>query len=92
MRDLPIINGVKCYPTCSWEENQHKIYNALDRAWNDYCDCEDEEEKDRLISFIDRLETLLGLFNNHIVGYMVYLPYEWYKFCKDVIGAYDMRH
>ena len=25
-------NGNKLYPVCSWEKNQHKLYNALDKA------------------------------------------------------------
>lgn len=24
--------GEKLYPICRWERNQHKIYNAVDRA------------------------------------------------------------
>ena len=26
--------GKKLYPVCSWEENQHKLYNAHDRIMN----------------------------------------------------------
>lgn len=91
MNALPIIYGEKCYPTCNWENNQHKIYNALDRAYNalDDVDMDEEYERyDELVEYCSKVEILCSMFNNHIVGKMVYLPYNWYVFCKEVLARY----
>lgn len=92
-----IINGVKCYPTCNWEQNQHKVYNAHDRAYNALYDLLDDDSAeqeaiDKAHEWANKMDTLCSLFNNHIVGNTVYLPYEWYALCKDVVGAYNARH
>lgn len=86
-----MIYGEKCYPTCNWEKNQHKIYNAVDRAYNRLDDVDMDEEYERyseLEQWCADVEILCSMFDNHIVGNMVYLPYKWYLICKKVLADY----
>ena len=76
--------GKKLYPVCSWEANQHKLYNAYDRACNNYYDTGDFEE-------MEKLEHLISVFDSYVINGMVYAPYEEYKQIKDYIVAYDIR-
>ncbi len=81
--------GRKLYPVCSFEANQHKLYNALDRAkLREY----DEGYTDEVASEIWRIEAALDSFNSHVVGNTVYATYEDSVVIKDLIGAYDVRH
>ena len=91
MRDLPIICGEKCYPCCSWEQNQHKIYNAHDKAYIALMESDmdkDYEEYERAYEWLNKVEELLTMFDNHIVGNWVYLPYKQYKLAKEIIARY----
>ena len=87
-------SGVKLYPVCNWEKNQHKVYCAHDRIevryWEaieagDYAAAEQMEAwkatVDLAMEWID-----------HTVGDLVYAPWEAYKAIKSVIGGYDFRH
>ena len=38
--------GEKLYPVCSWEANQHKLFNAHDRIMNHIYDLEHAEVMD----------------------------------------------
>lgn len=80
--------GKKMYPVCGWYSNQHKMYNALDRAHNDFDDTHTEKSE----KWLARVEDLVEKFDNQIVGKIVYMLYEDYATTKDIIGAYDMRH
>ena len=46
--------GKKLYPVCSWENNQHKLYNAHDRIMNTICEAQEAgleppyEEQERI--------------------------------------------
>lgn len=93
---LPIINGEKCYPLCNWEHNQHKIYNAHDRAMNrlyeyynsDTLMDEDYEGYEEALEWSEKVDMVLSMFDNHIVGNMVYLPWKWYKIAKEILASY----
>lgn len=80
--------GEKLYPVCRWEQNQHKIYNAVDRAhirmWED-------GHSDKACDEVDRLESLLDAFNENVIDGLVYAPYKVGQQIKAVIAAYDMR-
>lgn len=45
--------GKKLYPVCSWEQNQHKLYNAYDRATIRMYESEYSEEA---CNEVDRVE------------------------------------
>ncbi len=81
--------GRKLYPVCSFEHNQHKLYNAHDRAMNRLYDGDDSEEA---IAELERVERALSAFNSHVYGPTVYATYEESKLIKDIVAAYDVRH
>jgi hypothetical protein len=80
------IGNRKLYPVCSWEQNQHKLYNAYDRIYLAYM--EDEVDYDRL----EEIEHLLSVFDSCVRNGIVYAEWEDAKLIKDYIGAYDLRH
>lgn len=85
------INGEKCYPCCSWEHNQHKIYNMLDKLSIEMFDTDMDADYDKYEALSERYEkvsTLLSMFDNHVYGDTVYLPWKWYTYCKEVLRAY----
>lgn len=89
--------GEKLYPVCSWERNQHKIYNALTRAMNDLYDAEEDksvttEEYNRLLDRKEQIEEALAAFDRYVIGPTVYATYKESCIIKDLIGAYDVRH
>nr|DAX39513.1 MAG TPA: hypothetical protein [Caudoviricetes sp.] len=77
--------GKKLYPVCKWEDNQHKLYNAHDRAYNRAYETGDYDE-------VEKLDHLIAVFDSYVVNGIVYAPYEDYKQIKDYIGGYDARH
>ena len=80
--------GKKLYPVCSWEQNQHKIYNADDRAYNWLHDtCSDEAARE-----FERTQHLLEVFDQYVIGGIVYATYEDSVQIKEIIAAYDIRH
>lgn len=80
--------GKKLYPVCSWEQNQHKIYNADDRAHNRLYDtCSDEAIRE-----VERTEHLLEVFDQYVIDGLVYATYEDSVQIKEIIAAYDLRH
>ena len=90
--------GKKLYPVCAWEPNQHKLYNALDRAHNRVSDLYEDraatdEEIDEAEAWVEEVERLLEIFDSHVApnGIVVALWEDRNKI-KDIIGAYDMRH
>lgn len=81
--------GKKLYPVCSWEKNQHKLYNAHDRAVNR---CYDEGWSDEAVAEQERVERAMEAFEAHVIRGLVYATYEDSCIIKDIIGAYDVRH
>jgi hypothetical protein len=87
--------GNKLYPVCSWEKNQHKLYNALDRAHNELYDAIEEHDLDRITraeNEMERIEGALTAFDRFVIEGIVYA--QWSDACliKDYIAAYNARH
>ena len=78
--------GKKLYPVCSWEKNQHKLYNAHDRIMLAIYDGELEWDA------ADRIEKAMGAFEANVIGGIVYATYEDSLLIKDYIWAYNARH
>lgn len=90
--------GEKLYPVCSWEKNQHKLYNALDRAHNRVSDLYEDktssmDEIDRAEEWVEEVERLLSIFDSHVASNgLVYATYLDGLKIKDIIHGYDARH
>lgn len=81
--------GKKLYPVCSWEKNQHKLYNALDRiAIREI----EEGYTDEIMNERDNIERALFAFDRYVIGDLVYATYEDSCLIKNYVGGYDMRH
>ena len=88
-RQLPLYRnkeGKKLSPVCSWEENQHKLYNAHDRIMNSIYEGKADYED------LERVEKAMDAFEAHVIGGMVYATYEDSKLIKDYVWAYNARH
>lgn len=80
--------GQKLYPVCSWEANQHKLYNAYDRAWlRRY----DEDWSEESCAEMDRIEHAIDVFDGCVINGLVYATYEDSQIIKDYVWAYDVR-
>ena len=91
------VTGKKLYPVCNWHNNQHILYNALDRAYNHRSDLYEDksatsEELDKAEEWIEEVERLLDVFNSHVVGSLVYATYEDGAKIKEIIAAHECRH
>lgn len=84
------LNGkTKLYPICSWEKNQHKIYNAHDRAMNF---CHETNWSEEAQKNLDRVDKMMEIIDKIVINGIVYGTWDDYKLIKDCIGAYDARH
>lgn len=81
--------GKKLYPVCSWEQNQHKLYNAHDRAliW-----CFDTDWSEEAQAELERVEHALEAFDSYVIGGLVYATYPDSLVIKDIVWAYNARH
>lgn len=77
--------GKKLYPVCSWENNQHKLYNAHDRIMNAIYDGEADYDQ------LERIEKAMSAFDGCVINGMVYATYEDSILIKDYIWAYNAR-
>lgn len=90
--------GEKLYPVCSWEKNQHKLYNALDRAHNRVSDLYEDktasmDDIDKAEEWVEEVERLLFIFDSHVApNGLVYATYQDGLKIKDIIHGYDARH
>lgn len=87
--------GNKLYPVCSWEENQHKLYNALDRAHNALYDAMSDNDiirQDKVEAEIDRIERALFAFDRYVINGIVYAKWEDVVLIRDYVAAYNARH
>jgi hypothetical protein len=88
--------GTKLYPVCSWERNQHKLYNALDRAHNRLWDAIENKEDDTVIDVIEKdienIEQALDAFNRYVIEGVVYASWENVCLIRDYVAAYNARH
>lgn len=49
---------------------------------------ENYEEYEKASEWLNTVEEVLTMFDNHIVGNWVYLPYKQYKIAKEIIARY----
>ena len=80
--------GQKLYPVCSWEANQHKLYNAYDRAM---IQCYDTDWSDEAMAERDRIEHAINVFDGCVINGLVYATYEDGQIIKDYVWAYNAR-
>lgn len=88
--------GVKLYPVCKWEPNQHKIYDANYRRYNYLNDLIDagapSDEIEKADQAFQEAQELIEVFNRYVIYGIVYAPYKDYLKIKDIIAAYNARH
>lgn len=85
--------GKKLYPVCSWEENQHKLYNAHDRIMNSIYEVREAGgDMEPLYEAQERVERALEAFDRYVINGLVYATYEESCLIKDYVAAYDARH
>lgn len=86
-------DGNKLYPVCSWEKNQHKLYNAHDRIWCAIYDAREAGEDDsELYEALEKLEKAQEAFERYVIQGIVYATYPDSCIIKDYIAAYNARH
>lgn len=78
--------GKKLYPVCSWEKNQHKLYNAHDRIIVAVYDGKADFEE------LEKIQKAMDAFDSCVIDGMVYATYEDGLLIKDYIWAYNARH
>ena len=85
--------GKKLYPVCSWEKNQHKLYNANDRVWCAIYDAREAgEDTDKLYDALEKVQQAMGAFESHVINGLVYATWEDRNLIMDYIFAYNARH
>lgn len=91
MRKIKVINGVKFYPVCGFERNQHKIDYWYTKALNACYDSEWADEK--ALADRDEAERMLEYFNCYTGSDgLVYAPYKDGQRIKEMIVCYDLCH
>ena len=86
-RELPRNKqGIKMYPVCSWEQNQHKLYNAHDRVMNAISDGKADYDD------LEKVEQAMNAFEAHVIGGIVYATWADRNLIMDYIFAYNARH
>ena len=85
--------GKTLHPVCGFAKNQHMLYNAYDRAWNDICDTKERGSAniDKLYNALGRIEKAIDAFDAHVINGLVYATYEDSCIIKDYIAAYNAR-
>lgn len=78
--------GNKLYPVCSWEANQHKLYNAHDRIMVAYYEGDADYEE------VERVEDAMAAFDRYVINGLVYATWEEGQLIKDYVWAYNARH
>lgn len=81
--------GRKLYPVCRWERNQHKIYNAYDRA---YVRMIEDSYSQESVAELDRASRAMELIDSNIYDGIVYATWEDGLILKSYIGSYNARH
>ena len=80
--------GKKMYPVCSWEANQHKLYNAHDRLM---CEFYEGNRSEDIFEKIDEVEKAMDIFDAHVIKGIVYATWEDGLLIKKYVGKYDAR-
>ena len=81
--------GKKMYPVCSWERNQHKVYNAHERV---VVALMREPRNEELSAWAEKVERAYDAFDAHVRDGLVYATWEDSNAIKDIIYGYDARH
>ncbi len=81
--------GEKLYPVCSWEDNQHKLYNAHDRVM---IAISEEGYTEKLADELERIEDAMAAFDRYVINGLVYATYKEGQVIKDIVWAYNARH
>ena len=91
MSKVRVIDGVKFYPVCSWERNQHKIEYWYTKA---LLACYDSDwMDDKAVADRDEAEKMLDYFNGYVGrDGLVYAPYKIGQRIKEMVVCYDMCH
>lgn len=89
--------GEKLYPVCSWEANQHKLFNAHDRIMNRIYDLEHADVMDNAVLFQayekqEKIEHLLDVFSSYVYGGIAYATWADRNILMEIFAAYDVRH
>lgn len=83
-------NGVKCYPVCGFENNQHKIDYYYTKAINK---CYDTDYSDEAVREREEIENLYDVFNSGVYkDGLVYVPWKFFQRIKELIVRYDLCH
>ena len=82
-------NGERLYPVCDWERNQHKVYNAHDRAMVYLAESGHSAEA---YEEVEKTEQAMWAFDSHVINGTVYATWEDSQLIKDYIYGYDARH
>lgn len=88
---IKVYKGIKYYPTCSFEKNEHKVHYWYIKALNACYDSNFEDDK--ALEERDKAEKMLEYFQcyAHNDG-LVYAPYKDSITIKEMIAMYDMCH
>lgn len=78
--------GKKLYPVCSWEKNQHKLYNAHDRVMLAIYDGKADYDD------LEKVEEAMSAFERYVINGLVYATWENRNLIMDYIFAYNARH
>ncbi|MCR5837157.1 MAG: hypothetical protein K6G88_11675 [Lachnospiraceae bacterium] len=84
--------GEKLYPVCSFNDNQHKLYNVYDMVMGDLYENKDPDMEDELYEKRERIENALEVFGANVIDGIVYATYKDSVIIKDYIAAYNLRH
>jgi hypothetical protein len=88
---IKIIDGIRYYPVCGFEKNQHKIEYWYTKALNACYDSNWENEK--ALADIDEVQKMLDYFTYYTDrNGLVYAPYKDGQRIKEMITCYDLCH
>lgn len=88
---VKVINGVKYYPVCGFEKNQHKIGYWYTKALNACYDSDFTDEK--ALSEKEEAEKMYGYFTCNVGrDGLVYAPWKDGQRIKEMIVCYDLCH
>ena len=91
MTKVKVVNGVKFYPVCGFQRNQHKIYYWYTKAQNEFYD--DETRSEKTLCALEEAEKMLDYFTCYTgKDGLVYAPYKDGQRIKEMIVCYDLCH
>lgn len=76
--------GEKLYPVCSWQRNQHKVYNLYTIAKNHFYDGGSYED-------VEKASHVCDVFDTYVINGIVYATYKDSILIKKCISLYDYK-